>query len=227
MSLVYGYLFEWPTSSEALQVSRSEAFQSAVESIRSFRLAEDHRINDIPRWTSYRFESLKPLHTVDGEPLFRDTPYTYSVFVRVNDKTSTVVIAAARYSITDEVVRLFNTTVRPMLKRKSINVRGLSDYLLNEQKRKRFFVTYLLGDVPAYGSALTSISLHGDDIAAAEFSLPEGAALTARQIGVRLLTPRMECARFGTLGSVQFRTDLAAEFEQFLTYAYDRGFLTD
>ncbi|HEY5723180.1 MAG TPA: hypothetical protein VIT45_12740 [Allosphingosinicella sp.] len=100
----------------------------------------------------------------------------------------------------------------------------MADYLLEPGAEKRFAVTYLLADVPGYGSALSSMSLIGDDIAAADFMVEERGKLTARQLGVRSIFSRIECGRFGSLGSIRFRPACISDFESFLSYAYQNNF---
>lgn len=227
MTLVFGYLLEWSTLREVdSNQSPAEAFRLAFESLDAIRPRTQSAVL-AKRWHAYLFESPKPLHGLDWESLYPDAPYTYTVYVRVSDKTGTIVIAGARYAVTDEIVRVFNSKLRPALHRKTLNVRGLSEHLLSPSGKRRFALTYLLADVPAFGSALTSVALQGDDIGAVEVSPPNDVELIARQIGVRRHGSRMECARFGALGAVQFRTDFLGQFEDFLTYAYSLNYIPD
>jgi hypothetical protein len=106
-------------------------------------------------------------------------------------------------------------------------VKGLSDRLFDVAAREPFAITFLLADLPGFGSALSSMSLQGDDIGAANFSITGNMMFTTRQIGVRSLTTRSECGRFGNLGSVRFNTDMITDFEELLTYAYRSGFILD
>ncbi|HEY6816429.1 MAG TPA: hypothetical protein VI168_12885 [Croceibacterium sp.] len=142
----------------------------------------------------------------------------------MNERTRTVVVATMRYGITEEAIRYFNTYISPKLQRKVVNVRDLSEHLLDKGGEKQFAITHLLADVPGYGSALSLISLSGDDVGSTDFIDNQSSSLTTRQIGVRSVESRVECGRFGSVGSVQFRTDQLDDLEAFLSYAYERGF---
>ena len=136
-------------------------------------------------------------------------------------------VAGARYTVTEEAMRNFNTYVRPSLTRKVINIKSLTEHLFERGAERHFAVTHFNADVPGYGTALSSISLNGDDIGSADFLVDERGNFTARQVGVRPLNHRSECGRFGSVGSVQFRTDLLDNFERFLVYAYRCGLYID
>jgi hypothetical protein len=232
VSLVYGYIFEWDGfRPDEQSASNSERFGNALLSIRLFTLPENppkgRGLVRNPRWAIYRFLSPKPL--LGEEPHARGLGhgYAYYVDVRVNEKTGTLVIAGPRYVVTEEVVRTFNAYIRPSLRRKVLNVKNLSDHLLERGSEKRFAVTHLTADVPGYGTAVSSIALTGDDIGGADFLVAERSEFTIRQVGVRPVENRAECGRFGSVGSVQFRTDLIDNFERFLVYAYDCGLYID
>lgn len=227
MSLVFGYIFEWDGLKPAEEVPNSKRFAEALLSIKAFRPIEENSITRARRWSVYRFLSPKPLLGEEPHHDGMGHSYSYKIYVRVNEKTGTLVVAGSRFSVTEEVVRTFNTYIRPSLQRKVINIKGLSDHLLERGREKRFAVTHLTADVPGYGTAVNSISLTGDDIGGSDFLVTERAEFTFRQIGVRPVDHRSECGRFGSVGSVQFRTDLLGNFEQFLVYAYKHGLYID
>lgn len=228
MSLVYGYIFEWDGfDPEGKSASNSARFGEALLSIRLFKLAQDRRLGRARRWSVYRFLSPKPLLGEEPHEDGLGHGYAYFVYVRVNEKTGTLVIAGSRFAVTEEVVRTFNTYVKPSLQRKVLNVKNLADHLLERGTEKHFAVTHLAADVPGYGTAVSSIALTGDDIGGADFLVEERSAFTIRQVGVRPVGHRAECGRFGSVGSVQFRTDLLENFERFLIYAYDCGLYID
>lgn len=227
MSLVFGYIFEWDQLNANENASNSKLFTEVFLSIKAFKAMEDHKFALAPRWSVFRFLSPKPLLGEEPHHDGMGHSYSYKVYVRVNEKTGTLVIAGSRYSVTEEVVRTFNAYVRPSLQRKVINIKGLSDHLLERGTEKKFAVTHLTADVPGYGTAVGSVSLAGDDIGGSDFLVEERAKLTIRQVGVRPVDHRSECGRFGSVGSVQFRTDLLDNFERFLVYAYTRGLYID
>ena len=228
MSLVYGYIFEWDGfNSKESSVTNTDRFKEQLLSVRSFQNFVDRKVTLAKRWSLYKFHSPKPLLGEESSALAMNADYAYSVYVRVNDKTGTLVIAASRYTVTEEAVKTFNVYIKPSLQRKVINIKGLSDHLLERGTEKRFAVTHLNADVPGYGTAVSSISLSGDDIGAADFLVDERADFTIRQVGVRPVDGRSECGRFGSVGSVQFRTELLGEFERFLSYAYECGLYID
>lgn len=227
MSLVYGYIFEWEGfDPENKTASNSARFRDAFLSIKAFEAVQDRKIT-APRWAVFRFMSPKPLLGEEPHHDGMGHRYAYKTYVRVNEKTGTLVIAGARYTVTEEVVRTFNTYVRPSLQRRVINIKNLSEHLLERGTEKRFAVTHLTADVPGHGTAVTSISLSGDDIGGADFLVEERVQFTIRQVGVRPANYRAECGRFGSVGSVQFRTDLLDNFELFLVYAYECGLYID
>ena len=217
MTVLYGYLFGWTGSFASPTAEETPRdFDRAMMSVGDIEPVSDSRVRIGPRWSIYHLRTLKRLHGTEQNILYADAPYSYMFYTRVSEITGTIVLASERYAVTDEVVRLFNRVVRPALHRQRVNVKRLADILLDRAKRHTFAVTYVLADVPGFGAALSSLSLHGDDIAAAEFKLPGGLALTARQIGVRSSKRRVECGRIANIGSVQFKTDMAADFELFL-----------
>jgi hypothetical protein len=224
MSLVFGYLFEWEGVEDDPGRQRSASFRAALLAVKSFRFVADLSQHGAPKWSVYHFLTPKPFLGQEADTLNMDVPYTYSLYVRVNERTHTIVVAGARYTITEEAVKTFNAFNKPGLQRKVINIRGLSEHLMEVGTEKQFAVTYLLADVPGYGSSLNSMALMGDDVGAADFMVEERARLTARQLGVRSVASRAECGRFGSLGSVQFRTDCLQDFESFLGYAYQSGY---
>jgi len=226
MSLVYGYLFEWDGfTSDEVKKPNSMRFKEALLSLSAFQGFRS--VRKAPRWSVYKFMSSKPLNGEELHSLPADFRYSYEIYVRVNERTKTVVIAASRYTITEEAVRTFNTYLAPNLQRKIINIKELSEHLLEKGNRKQFAVTYLLADVPGYGSALSLISLIGEDIGSTDFLDDQRNSLTTRQIGVRPIDNRTECGRFASIGSVQFRTDQLGDLEAFLSYAYQNGFYLD
>lgn len=228
MSLVFGYIFEWDGFDlDGGTESNSKRFRDQLLSIKAFRPFENRTIQRARRWAAYRFHSPRPLLGEEHDTLNMGGDYPYNVYVRVNERTGTLVVAGARYAVTEEAVRTFNTYVRPSLQRKVINIKSLSEHLFERGTEKHFAVTHLSADIPGQGTALTSISLSGDDIGAADFLIEERTTFTARQVGVRPIDHRTECGRFGSVGSVQFRTDLLENFERFLVYAYKCGLYID
>ena len=201
---LFGYLFNWEgfnTDSPETQnhitqfraaMQRSKRFDDATSKLSH---AQKSRIPD--RWNTILFESSEPLAGEEGS-LFEN--YHYRVFVRVNELTRSVILAASRYRITEAAVSTFNLYVTPKLQRKIIRVQDLSDHLLEETGPKKFAITYLKADIPSFGSSLRSIALEGDDISGSGFvgrietgegSPPRGSlhrrhsSLVTRQIGVR------------------------------------------
>lgn len=230
MSLVYGYIFEWDGfQSKSADKSNSERFNHELLSISEFRpfVDKNKEASPAPRWAVYHFHSPKPLLGEEVDPMNLGGGYLYKLYVRVNQRTGTLVIAGARYSVTEEAVRTFNTYIKPSLQRKMINIRSLSEHLFQRGTKKEFSVTHFSADVPGHGTAVKSISISGDDIGAADFLVEERLNFAARQVGVRPHAHPIECGRFGSVGSVQFRTDLLANFERFLVYAYQHGLYID
>ncbi|MCO5159927.1 MAG: hypothetical protein M9939_02235 [Mesorhizobium sp.] len=227
MTVLYGYIFTWDGVQGEVEGKKalSEQFFSAVVALRQFKKIADRRGAHSTRWRRFLYESSHALLGEESGGLF-DHVWTYKVHFRVNDATGTVIIAAPRYAITDAVVQAINVKLTPNVRRKLINVAELSDHLLSPQAQQ-FAITYYMADVPGYGSALSTISLHGDDIAAADFLTKERGDFTARQIGVRPLNQRSDCGRFGNTGQIQFRDENLEMLELFLSYTYGHGFYID
>jgi len=230
MTLLFGYLFDWDGFKDfGNEEPRTQVFRKSLLDQSAFRDMPQRAIAKAPRWSIYRFLCHKPLLGEEVDGLDTKSPFVYPFYVRVNESTGTVIIAASRYTVTEEVVRTFNSYITPGIQRRVVNVKSLAEHLLETGTEKYYAVTYLLADVPGYGSALTSVSLIGDDIggAAAEFLPDERTKLTPRQLGVRSVSSRVECGRFGSLGSVQFRSELIQDLERFLGHAYALDFYID
>lgn len=223
MTVLYGYIFTWDGFSQAGDDGFSDAFVGAVTKLKQFKNGGGRQPR-ASRWKRLIFESPQPL--LGEEPGFVPSVWTYKVHLRVNDKTGTVIIAAQRYTITDAVVQVINFKVTPNIRRKVINVGEVSEHLLAPSPQQ-FAMTYYMADIPGYGSALSTISLHGDDIAAADFLVNERNNFTARQIGVRPLSQKAECGRFSNTGQIQFRDENLDTLERFLSYTYENGFYID
>ena len=243
---LFGYLFTWDgfNLDEEKATSNPTLFDEALKSAKKFRdiTKKDPSFSKLtipPRWKVNYFQSTEPL--AEEEPNLYGY-YDYRIYIRVNDKTDTVVIAANRYKITEAAVATFNTYVTPKLQRKVIGISELAENLFDERIPKKFAVTYFLADVPGYGSALRTIALAGDDIANAGFmseyeqhikhdGVEAGSGksrnFTARQVGLRPINARYECGRFGNSGTIQFPDDSIPQLEAFLAYAYQQGLYID
>ena len=223
MTALFGYIFTWDGFNQAEDDGYSESFLSKISNLKQFSKAGG-RQPSTSRWKQLIFESMQPL--LGEEPGFVPSPWTYKVHVRVNDKTGTLIIATRRYTVTDAVVQAINFNITPNIRRKVVNVGEVSEHLLAPSPQQ-FAITYYMADIPGYGSALSTISLHGDNIAAADFLVNERKNFTARQIGVRPLNQKNECGRFSNTGQIQFRDENLGMLERFLSYTYENGFYID
>ncbi|MBY3256700.1 hypothetical protein E0I74_29270 [Rhizobium laguerreae] len=225
MTTLFGYIFTWDGFGKGEGTDKySDLFSEALMKMSQFKTSRGKSRMTSKRWQALTYESRQPL--LGEDPGFVESVWTYPIRLRVNDTTGTIVIAAPRYAITDAAVQTINSRLAPNVRRKLVNVGEVSDHLL-QPAPQQFAITYYMADVPGYGSALNTISLHGDDIAAADFLVKERASFTARQIGVRPLSQRAECGRFGNTGSIQFRDEYIEMLEQFLAYTYSNGFYID
>lgn len=64
------------------------------------------------------------------------TSVSYPLYVRVNDSNGTLIIAAKRYSVTNAAVNDLNIDLRPNLRRKVINISGVSDHLMQDEQQE-------------------------------------------------------------------------------------------
>lgn len=229
--MLYGYVLEWDGFEAGSTESNRALFERSVFQVPTLEQGGDRRYLPSKRWSFFNFRSNKPLlgefesdkqaTIVGAEMRF------YPVYFRVNERTKTVILASQRYAITDLAVSTFNAFINPNLRRRVIDIESLSSRLLTTEEDKKFCVTYYMADVPGYGSALNTISLHGDDLGAADFLSEERTKFTARQIGVRTISNRSEAGRFSNTGSIQFRLEAIPELEKFLSYTYKEKLYID
>jgi hypothetical protein len=227
---LYGYIFTWGGFDPYGAISNSAAFNDAVERVPTLSFSEDEDKFGLKsrKWSVLLFRSRLHLMGEPDEIRQERFPGTqdifYPVFLRINNRTKAVVLAGQRYAITDAAVKAFNAFVNPNLTRRVIDVEGITRRLFNPNQEKQFCLTYFLADVPGYGSALTSISLHGDDLAASDFLTEERQNFTARQIGIRSVLSRVESCRIGNHGTLQFRLQATADLERVLNFTYQENF---
>lgn len=226
--LLYGYIFTWDGFDPEGSTSNSEAFFDAVRQVPTLSFNDSRTGITSKKWSKLKFRSSRYLM---GEPdeerqprMHGSNDLFYDVYLRVNDRTKAVVLAGQRYAITDSAVTAFNAFVNPNLRRRVIDVEGMTRRLFSKEQEKSFCLTYFLADVPGYGSALTSISLHGDDLAASDFLMDERQNFTARQIGIRSVSSRSEASRIGNQGTLQFRREAMTDLERVLNFTYQEKF---
>ena len=243
---LFGYIFDWSgfKPDKDMAGANFAQFEEAMLAARNFRDVSETGlsksiVNVPPRWKVVLFQSSEPL--AGEEPNFLGS-FEYRLLVRVNEMTNSVIIAAARYKISDAAISTFNVYTTPKLRRKIIAIPDLASHLLDENVPKKFAITFFKADVPGFGAALRSITLEGDDVFGAGF-LQRGfgsgqfageaavggglSVFTARQIGIRPINSRSECGRFGNNGTVQFSDDAIPQLERFLAYAYSQGLYID
>lgn len=226
MAIQFGYIFTWEGfRSVDGESDLADQFLGELGKSASFKIERERRISSGRRWQILKFASSVPLLGEERD-MFPDARFYYRMYCRINKKTGTIILAAPRYLISDAAVQAINISINPNIRRKIINIKELSEYLLGPEPQS-FAITYYMADVPGYGSALNTIALYGDDIAAANFLAAERANFTARQIGIRPTSQRAECGRFGNTGSIQFRDENIEVLEEFLAHTYSLGFYID
>lgn len=230
--MLYGYIFEWDGFLDKTSSTNFEEFVSSLEKTPNLSFAERLAIRSHKGWGKLWLRSSKALLGEQEDNRQNVIPGTemrrYPVHVRVNERTKTVILAGQRYLVTDSAVLEFNSFVTPNLRRRVIDIDRLSRRLMSTTlEEKHFCVTYFMADVPGYGTALSTISLHGDDVGAVDFLAAERTNFTARQLGVRTIKSRIEAGRFVNTGSVQFRIETVPDMEAFLRYTYAEGLYID
>lgn len=225
---LYGYIFTWDGFDPDGATSNAQAFFDAIRRVPTLSVSDNRSGLTSRKWSKLKFRSSRFLM---GEPeeeqqlrMPGSNDLFYDVYVRVNDRTKAVVLAGQRYAITDSAVGAFNAFVNPNLRRRVIDVEGMTKRLFSTEQEKVFCLTYFLADVPGYGSALTSISLHGDDLASSDFLIEERQNFTARQIGIRSVSSRSEASRIGNQGTLQFRREAMTDLERVLNFTYQENF---
>lgn len=229
--MLYGYVLEWDGFEAGSADSNRSLFEESILRVPTLEKGNDRRYLPSKRWSFFSLRSNRPLlgefESENQSKIEGSETRFYPVYFRVNERTKTVIFAAQRYSITDVAVSTFNAFITPNLRRRVIDIEALSSRLLTDDEDKKFCVTYFMADVPGYGSALNTISLHGDDLGAADFLSEERTNFTARQIGVRTISNRSEAGRFSNTGSIQFRLEAIPELEKFLSYTYQEKLYVD
>lgn len=219
MAFQYGYLFDWDLPRGLAERDVQSHLKKAIDARKDFHHISGGASASHPRWMAFWFDSKKSLMGEDGGFL-EQGPFRYRILLRVNEKTGTLIIAAARYTITDAVIREFANFIRPIPKRRQIDVERTTKTLF-QTLEKKFLVTYLHADVTEYGTELRTISLHGDDLGGVDFLEKKVPSFVPRQVGVRPINNKKECGRFSNNGGIQFLEENTPLLERFLSYSYE------
>lgn len=238
----FGFLFHWG-GFDGEKTSNSESplsngFLKKIKDIPQFSDITARHGARVPKdmpstWRLLSFRSPKPLagEDVDDSRRLDGGDFPYHVFVRINPKAGTVIFASRRYSITEAAVMTFHTYTVPKMQRRNVRVAELAARLLNKTTSTDYFITFINADVPGYGEALRSISLEGEDIAGTGFFIvgsdtepsPTKGGLhysnfNAKRIGLRPVTSRNECGRFGADNRVEFSDESIGALEDFFSF---------
>lgn len=238
----FGFLFYWSGfSGEDISnqgTSSSGEFLDRINGVPQFSDITNRGGVRVPKdmpstWRLLIFRSPKPLagEDIDDSRRLDGGDFPYHIYVRINPKAGTVIFASRRYSITEAAVMTFHTYTVPKMQRRNVRVAELAERLLTKTASTEYFITFINADVPGYGEALRSISLEGEDIAGtgffivgsdAEPSTTKGGLhysnFNAKRIGLRPISSRSECGRFGADNRIEFSDESIGALEDFFSF---------
>ncbi len=184
-----GLLLSWRSGEPSNEVRRPEAGQF----LRNFRrVGRTH-------WELADYTSSKPL--LGEDPDLIPGPYTYPTLWRLGREM--LLLAGRNRDIVDHVVK--RELMRPTRQIESIRVEVDECVRFLAKQPGQFVLTFVHVRVGAFGTALTSASFYGDDVAEARYFRDGLELFSCHTCGLRNVTGGTEILRIGNDGAITFR----------------------
>jgi hypothetical protein len=183
-----GLLLEWPV--RAIQ-------RADLEQCRQLRFQD---LVGNSKWEKYVYTSHEALRNEDS--FGASPPFQYEIICRRSGPR--ILILSEGRSIVEHLVKdNLDEVLPPGLRRVSIAVQELVTAIT--ARPTLYVLSFVHARVPAFGAALRSVSLYGDDLAEASLFRDQLPLLIFFICGLRRATGGSEIVRLGADGTISFR----------------------